>query len=304
MTTKPLFQVFGILLLTTAFAAKADAKWWNGDWTIRKKIVIDTTPKGTPIAQPIDSFPILIRLHDGNFQFEAAKEDGSDLRFIAADDKTFLTYHIEKFDSLLGEAFVWVKVPGLKPDSATTISLYYGNNGGTAIKADNAKGTFDSDTVLVYHFAEKSGPPIDSSVAGNNGQGNGIPADGSIIGTGLRLTGRGEIVIPPSPSLVWKEGGAMTWAAWVKPAALQSNSIVYSRRDGTNAFLIGMDKGIPFVEVNGQRSPAGAPVAAASWHQLVCYLCERKANSLPRRRALRRAGRCPPSHEFSRQYRC
>ena len=60
----------------------------------------------------------------------------------------------------------------------------------------------------------------------------------------------------------------MTWAAWLKPAALQSNSIVYSRRDATNAFLIGMDKGIPFVEVNGRRSPAGAPVAAASWHQL------------------------------------
>ena len=276
MTRKPLFQVFAILLLTTAFAAKADAKWWNSDWTIRKKIVIDTTPKGTPITQPVDSIPILIRLHDGNFQFEAAREDGSDLRFIADDDKTFLTYHIEKFDSLLGEAFVWVKVPGLKPDSATTISLYYGNNGGTAIKADNAKGTFDSDTVLVYHFAEKSGPPIDSSVAGNNGQGNGIPADGSIIGTGLRLTGRSEIVIPPSPSLVWNEGGAMTWAAWVKPAALQSNSIVYSRRDATNAFLIGMDKGIPFVEVNGRRSPAGAPVAAASWHQLAVTAAQGK----------------------------
>ena len=118
MTRKPLFQVFAILLLTTAFAARADAKWWNSDWTIRKKIVIDTTPKGTPITQPVDSIPILIRLHDGNFQFEAAREDGSDLRFIADDDKTFLTYHIEKFDSLLGEAFVWVKVPGLKPDSA------------------------------------------------------------------------------------------------------------------------------------------------------------------------------------------
>ncbi len=191
------------------------------------------------------------------FILHAAKEDGSDLRFIAADDKTFLTYHIEKFDPLLGEAFVWVKVPGLKPDVPTTISLYYGNSGGTAIKAENAKGTFDSNTVLVYHFAEKGAPPNDSSAAGNNGQGNAIPADGSMIGTGLRLIGRPEITIPASPSLAWAQGGAMTWAAWLKPAALQPNSILYSRRDGSNVFLIGMDKGIPFVEVDGQRSPAG-----------------------------------------------
>ncbi len=29
-----------------------------------------------------------------------------------------------------------------------------------------------------------------------------------------------------------------------------------------------MDKGIPFVEVNGQRSGAGAPIAADSWHHV------------------------------------
>ncbi len=157
MKTNHFFPVLGIFLIVN-LTAKVDAKWWNSDWTIRKKIALNMTAKGTPIAQAIGSNAILIRLHDGDFQFAAAKEDGSDLRFVAADDKTLLTYHIEKFDSLLGEAFVWVRVPDVKPDSTTSFSLYYGNTGGTAIKAENAKGTFDADTVLVYHFAEKGAP--------------------------------------------------------------------------------------------------------------------------------------------------
>ena len=48
----------------------------------------------------------------------SARDDGSDIRFVAGDDKTPLTFHIEKYDSLLGEAFVWVKVPDLKPGVA------------------------------------------------------------------------------------------------------------------------------------------------------------------------------------------
>jgi biopolymer transport protein ExbB len=268
VTRKLLYTMVVGFGFTGALTSKVEAKWWNSDWTIRKKITIDTTAKGIPTAQPIESMVILVRLHDGNFQFSAGKEDGSDLRFIAADEKTLLTYHIEKFDSLLGEAFVWVRVPDLKPDSSTTISLYYGNTGGTAIKAENVKATFDGDTVLVYHFAEKGGPPNDSSPAGNNGQGTGVPAEGSMIGTGLRLVGKGAVTVPASPSLAWAQGGEMTWAAWLKPAAIQPKAIMFARQEENNRFLIGMDRGVPFVDLNGQRTEAGPPVAANSWHHV------------------------------------
>jgi biopolymer transport protein ExbB len=53
-------------------------------------------------------------LHDGNYQFLAAKEDGGDIRFVASDDKTLLPYHVERYDSLMNEAFVWVQVPDVK----------------------------------------------------------------------------------------------------------------------------------------------------------------------------------------------
>src|SRR5690606_22709917 len=31
---------------------------------------------------------------------------------------------------------------------------------------------------------------------------------------------------------------------------------------------IGLDQGVPFVEINGQRSPAGAPLSPSTWQHL------------------------------------
>src|SRR5476649_2618997 len=152
----PLHRLLVLLGLAAALTFPATARaWWNTDWSSRKKITIDTSASGVPIAEAIGTAPVLVRLHDGNFPFTAAKSDGSDLRFIAGDDKTPLAFHIEKFDSLLNEAFVWVKVPDLKPGAQTTLWLYYGNGGATATRIDDVKGTYDNDTVLVYHFTER-----------------------------------------------------------------------------------------------------------------------------------------------------
>ncbi|WP_353622909.1 LamG domain-containing protein [Aliirhizobium terrae] len=68
------------------------------------------------------------------------------------------------------------------------------------------------------------------------------------------------------------ENSALTWSAWIRPANLQRNSAIYSRREGRNALVIGLDDGSPFVEVtvNGasQRTTNGAPVAPGGWHHL------------------------------------
>src|SRR5262249_14583572 len=120
--------------------------WWNDQWTMRKKITLDTSASGASITDPIGASPVLGRLHAGNFRFGSAKEDGGDLRFIGPDDKTPLKHHVEKYDSLLGEALIWVGVPDLKPGVKTDIFLYYGNAKVPA--AVDAKGTYDPDTVL------------------------------------------------------------------------------------------------------------------------------------------------------------
>src|ERR1700730_13928 len=133
--TSPLSGFCAVILFLTA-ANNAQASWWNKEWTIRKKIDLDTTTAGAPIADPIGTTAVLIRLHDGNFRFAEAKEDGSDIRFVADDEKTLLTHHIEKYDALLNEAFIWVKLPDVKAGSKTTFWMYYGNSGSSATRVD------------------------------------------------------------------------------------------------------------------------------------------------------------------------
>jgi biopolymer transport protein ExbB len=252
----------GILFLFCA--NNSQASWWNKEWTIRKKIDIDTTTAGAPIADPIGTTAILIRLHDGNFKFTEAKEDGSDIRFVAGDDKTLLTYHVEKYDALLNEAFVWVKIPDLKPGAKTTFWLYYGNASSKATRVDDPKGTYDVNTALVYHFADNNAPAHDSTTYNNNAQNPGVPVLGSLIGPGVRFDGTNPITIPNSESLAWTETSTVTWSAWVKPTANAANVILFRRE----SFTIGADNGKPFVEINGSRAAGSQSMAPNSWHHI------------------------------------
>jgi biopolymer transport protein ExbB len=255
-----------LALLLTASALSAESNWWDAKWTIRKKIDIDTTGKGVAIAEPIGTSAVLVRLHEGVFSFISAKEDGSDLRFVADDHKTVLKHHIEKWDSLLNEAYVWVQVPDLKPASATSLWLYYGNTEAGA--PDAAKETYEANTTLVYHFADASKAGADSSPTTANAEGAPPAAAGSLIGYGLRVFGQAPIKVPSPPLPEWAPAAPLTISAWIKPSALQPNAVILSRREGANAFILGLNNGIPFVEINKQRSSEGAPIAAGGWHHV------------------------------------
>jgi biopolymer transport protein ExbB len=244
--------------------------WWNEEWSARKLLQIDTSAAGGQVTEPIGAAPLLVRLHSGNFRFDAAKDDGSDLRFIAADDKTPLKHHLEKYDALLGEALVWVGLPELKPGAKTSIWVYYKNP--KAVPAEDAKGTYDPSTTLVYHFADKGQPPHDASTWGNNAITAGTSSDGALIGRGLKLDGSSTVTIPAAPSLAWAAGAKVTWSAWVKPAEANATGVIFSRRDAGSAFVVGVEAGKPYVEVHGgptpQRATAGAAWVAGSWHHL------------------------------------
>ncbi|NPV19261.1 DUF2341 domain-containing protein [Bradyrhizobium aeschynomenes] len=262
-------RLFGAIAALAILSSPASA-WWNDDWQLRKKISIDASASGANVTDPIGTIPVLIRLHPGNFRFSAIKEDGSDLRFVAGDGKTPLKHHIEKYDALLGEALVWVSVPSLASGAKTEIWLYYGNK--KAVPNADAKGSYDPDFAVVYHFNERGTPALDSTVWGNNAQSVGQPAEGALIGTGLRLDGRAPLMLPSASSLATVADAGWTLSLWVKPAALQPNAVLFSRRNGGDGILVGLDNGVPFVEVSAggssQRSAAAAPIAAASWHHL------------------------------------
>jgi biopolymer transport protein ExbB len=260
--------LLGLVGMMALDATPAGA-WWNDDWQLREKITIDASMSGADITDPIDGAPVLVRLHLGNFRFGAAKDDGSDLRFVAEDDKTPLKFHIDKYDSLLDEALIWVAVPNLKPGAKTEFWMYSGNK--KAAAASDAKATYDADMLLVYHFNERGAPALDSTLWANNAQSVGQLADGAIIGSGLSLDGGAPLTLPATPSLAISANAAWTWSAWIKPAAPQPNAALYSRRDNADGVVIGIDNGTPFVEVSHagtvQRSGAGAPIDTG-WHHL------------------------------------
>ncbi len=261
--------VFALLALW--LAASPARAWWDDAWTARKLITVDPTARGAAISEPIGPVTVLLRLHDGNFPFSAAKQDGSDLRLIAADDKTPLPFHIERFDPILNEAFVWVRLPDLPPSVPTNFWLYYANAGEHLDGGADSKASYDPDTVLVYHFDERSGAPRDSTAAANHALNAGAPVQGSLIGGGLRIDGHNPVTIPGSASLAWAEGAAMTWSAWVKFAP-QAEAVIFRRGDDSQGFSLGLDRGVPFVEVRGpfgvQRTPAGPAIPANAWRHI------------------------------------
>jgi biopolymer transport protein ExbB len=253
--------LFGALVAAMVFSPLKAQAWWNGDWSYRTKISIAAGKIGG------DRMPVLVRLHDGNFKFTDAKEDGSDLRFVAADDKTPLKFHIEAYDNLLGVGFIWVDVTPAPGGAPTEFWLYYNNKNAT-VGADPA-GTYDSGTAAVYHFAARDVPAHDETANNNTATSPTKSLDASLIGRGAHFENGNVITLPASPSLAIQQGGAMTWSAWARTTG--TSGTLYARRDGANGLVVGLDQGKPYVAVtiNGVETRGSAPeVVTPSWHHI------------------------------------
>ncbi|NJR42840.1 MAG: DUF2341 domain-containing protein [Akkermansiaceae bacterium] len=211
----------------------------------------------------------MVRL-SGNFQagFGAAKEDGSDIRFVAADGKTLLPYQIEKYDGMLYEALMWVKLPDAKPATKESFYVYYGFSGKEMAAAGKPTEAFDENFSLVYHFAETGVAPVDSSANGNNAETVGATSLAGMIGNGLLLSGVAPITIPAKPTLQWQQGQTFTLSTWIKPTSLQKDAVIFSRSEGNASFSLLLDQGVPMINLAGTRSGNGAPIAAAIWTHL------------------------------------
>ena len=178
------------LAAMTAFATPAQA-WWGTDHAYRTKINLNTSAAG--VTGEVARAPVLVRLHQGNFNFADAKPDGSDLRFVAGDDRTPLKFHVESWNPQAQQALVWVDVQGLQPGQAAAIYAYYGNK--EAAAAQDAAGSFAPDYALVYHF-EGSGPAKDVTSNGVQGGGAATRNASGLIGNSLVLDGATPLSVP------------------------------------------------------------------------------------------------------------
>ncbi len=214
----------GIFSVLLAFSVFANAEW-NPDWTARKKITIDAVGITQAVSQP----SVVVRLHSGNFDFTSVNVDGSDIRFIAEDDKTELKFYVEKFDAVNELAIIWVQVPQIsEANKEGHIWLYFGNE--SAASTASPKIMVDANTVAKFQFSEKA-LLQDSSAAGLFATGKITAQKAGLIGESAIFTGE-ALVIPASAATNASAG--YTWSAWVKPAALPQTASLYSQENNIN----------------------------------------------------------------------
>ena len=152
--------------------ANPDPSWWDTDWGYRKKLTFDNSEQ----TENLLNFPFLVKLTPANFIYAYCEADGSDIRFIDADDSTSLDYHFEQW-TYNGTSWIWVEVPQIDGSSSTDyIWLYYGNSAAT--DAQDEAGTYDDDGhyVGVWHLNDTDGatPTQHDSTSYNN---DGIPVN-------------------------------------------------------------------------------------------------------------------------------
>ncbi|MEO8627576.1 MAG: DUF2341 domain-containing protein, partial [Betaproteobacteria bacterium] len=261
--------VLAALLLVPQLVSAA---WWDDGWAYRKKITLNTSSTGANTHEALTDVPTLVRLHTGNFGFLDAKDDGGDVRFVAADDKTPLMYHIEHWDAVNELALVWVRVPKLSPASANeAIWMYYGNP--KAVREDAPKSTYDAATALVLHFGGSAGAVVDSSPAQNavaNSGGTPLP-QGPVDGA-LTFNGASELRATSSAALHATAQNGLTFAAWVRIPAPQSDAVVLSFGQGPDNFTVGIAGSKAFVRTGAARAQSTSDLSLAIWHHLAATL--------------------------------
>ena len=250
-----------LTFVAALLAAGPAAATWNADWTKRAKIGLDTTAAGVQTNTPADNVPVLVRLHTGNFGFLDALPDGADLRFVAADDKTPLKFHIEKYDGLNELALVWVQVPKIQPGKKDDFFwVYYGNP--KAPPAGDSKTAYDAAQALVFHFAESAGAPRDASANGNHAAQGAATGTAGLIDGAAGFDGKAVVTVPAAPSLQAANGRTVSF--WIKPDALD-DAVLFRQQDGASSLAIALKGGRLVASAGRTTITAATTPAAGAW---------------------------------------
>ncbi|NJD05201.1 MAG: DUF2341 domain-containing protein, partial [Methylococcaceae bacterium] len=215
--------------------------WWNDDWGSRKQITQDGSATGADIQETLSDFPLLVRLHTGNFgYFAELGENGKDLRFML-DDKTPLKHHVEKVDALNELGLAWVKVPKYRGGVSTdSFWMYYGNQ--NAPDGSDGKGTYDVAQSLVFHFAEGEVLPRDATAYGNNAADSKATIEpAGWIGAAARFSGSNHISVQAAPPLQVTPESGWSFSAWIRIEAAQPPGLVMLAQDSPNMIELGIN---------------------------------------------------------------
>ena len=249
-----------------ALGATDASAWWNKSWTARTPVVLDTSATGFEIGDNAGDALVLLRLHSGNFDFSLAKEDGTDLRFVSEDDKTTYEHRVEKWDAMMGEAFVWISIPNVQNKAQAKFWLYSGNPAITADEAADPKAAYDDTTILAYNFGAPT--PSDGTKNNNTASSGGTLSEGALIGPGMRLLGNTAIKIPASDTFKTNEGEPFTLSVWLKQSTINPKGTLFDWGTGADRFALEFQNGSPTISIGSSKSTPGEALAPNVWKHL------------------------------------
>ena len=240
--------------------------WWNEDWAQRTRYALDTTEKGQPIAEAVAGAPLAIRLHSGNFDFLGAKEDGSDLRVLAADDKTVLVHRLERFDAVNELAVLWVTLPTLLPGSDKNLVYVYAGNTKAPVApvVPATTGAADPALKLLVRFDDVGAAGLDS-VAGLKASTPVTPEVNALLAGGARLAGT-ALVWPASDAMKISANMPATLSLWLRADDVARGTVLK-----WGPLQVALKAGKLEVRLDGSAL-AGGQVAAATWTHIAVVL--------------------------------
>jgi hypothetical protein len=246
-------------------------------WRYSANVVLNTGATGAGISEDIKEFPLLVRLREGGFPFDQARNSGEDIRFYS-EDGTALPYSIERWNKSVSAAEIWVKVPLIKAlNSSQFIVMRWGNP--QALSRSNSAAVFgEANKYLgVWHLGEPGNCDIDGykDATANHFDGTGFVLNGGssvdgLIGKALKFNGSGDYIrIKNSTTglLNFPEKGIHTISAWVKTDALdQTYRTILSKGDNQYHLQTNPDKKWEFTESNNSKwEITEVPATAAKW---------------------------------------
>jgi biopolymer transport protein ExbB len=248
-------------LLMAACLPLAAQAWWDTAWSQRTRITLNTSAEGVETREALTQVAVPVRLHSGNFDFLAAKPDGSDLRVVAGDDKTPLPFRVERFDGANELGVLWVQVPAVVPGSdKNQVFVYFGNAQATAAAPAVVA---DAGTSAAIRFSEPDGSAADHTGSLKATAAASIEMNG-LIGPAARLTG-GALTWPASERLRAAAGAPYAVSLWVRPQEAGGELFVQG------PVSIALDAG-QVVARMGSVSVRGGALPANAWAQVAAVL--------------------------------
>ena len=246
-----------VISATCVLPAVAHA-WWNADFTQRTRVVFNTTDQGVTTQEALSGVVVPVRLHSGNFDFLNAKLDGSDLRVVAADDKTPLKFWVERFDGANELAVVWVQLPNLLPGTdKNMVHVYAGNEQAPAEATSPA--LFDGAMLAAVTFAGQTGEPAADASGQITSAGPVVRDNTGLIGAAARLDG--QPLSWSADSLKAPGNGPYSISLWFKPEAVTGTLV------SQGALSLALDAGKPTLKL-GDTVATGGELPTGAWAHL------------------------------------